>query len=161
MRMHESRIAGRMMAALMLVTPSLVLADDLPGAQPSDKPAGKQPGAEGNKGEGANAYGSFKLPEGAKVLGEASINEVRLAPEFGSGSKTTNIERVVGVVAMDRVYQAKGGYKKVVSFFDDEFKKMGIEPSIRATTPVSTAWAARLPEGGQTHIVVRNTQPVS
>jgi len=162
MRMTNSGIARRMMVALMMFGPSVAMADDLPGNPPQDKATGgKQQGTEWNKGEGQNLYGSFKLPEGSKLLGEASINEVRRLPEFASSPKSASVEHVMGVTAMDRVYQARGNYKKVVGFFESQLKQMNIEPAIRATTPVSTAWSVLLPDSRQTTIIVRNTQPVS
>src|SRR5262245_52247218 len=142
MRMTKSGIVRRVTVALMMLSPSVATADDLPGNQPQDKATEtKQQGAEGNKGEGANPYASLKLPAGAKLLGEASINEVRRLPEFASSPKSANIEHVMGVTAMDRVYQAQGPYKKVCAFFENQLKQTNIEPNLRATTPVSTAWS--------------------
>ncbi len=105
------------------------------------------------------------LPADATLLGVSEVAEVREFPEQtgAKGEKTAQMqkEEVVGAGALDRVWSTQKGYQQTVSKIDQALKSENIEVMAKTTTPTSTAWNVRMPDGHVANIVVRNTSPTS
>ena len=101
------------------------------------------------------------LPAGAKLVATAEVDDVRAFPEQRSSKAKAPPEAVVGVHAVDRVYETGRAYPDVVRFFDQQAAQSGNTQLERDATQTSTAWSIRLPQGEIVNVITRNTQPAT
>jgi hypothetical protein len=129
------------------------LASYAPGATLAEQPAG--PPAQTTQAP------RLELPHGAELVAAAEIDQVRAFPEQQAGKTKAPPDAVVGVRAVDRVYQTDGSHADVVKFFDQEAAQPGNTQRARDTTQTTTAWTIVLPRGTVANVIVRNTQPTT
>lgn len=133
-------------AALVTLAPAGALAQ----AQPSSREVA---------GEAGGKAGSLvQVPPNAKLVGTSEVDEIRQFPEQKSGKP---MERIVGVTAIDRVYESERPYADAVKFFDQEFQRAGYQQTSRTVTSSATAWVVRRPDGNVANVIVRNTSPTT
>ncbi|HZS36911.1 MAG TPA: hypothetical protein VFF06_08795 [Polyangia bacterium] len=101
----------------------------------------------------------IQVPPDSRLIGTAVVDEVRQFPEQQNAKKP--MERVVGVSAIDRVFESNRPYGDTVSYFDQEFQKGGFQLMARTVTPSSTAWVVKRPDGKIANAIVRNTSPAT
>jgi hypothetical protein len=106
--------------------------------------------------EGPKTNSLVQVPPNARLIGTSEVDEVRQFPEQKAGKP---MERIVGVSALDRVYEVEKPYADAVKFFDTQFQQKGFQQMSRTMTPTSTAWVVRRPDGNVANVIVRNTTP--
>src|SRR5579885_1334256 len=104
------------------------------------------------------ASGRLTIPLNSRLLGTASLGEIR---EFPEERQQSNIQRVVGVEATDQSYESDRSYGDVVAFFDREFQGGGFQLQERTVRPHSTLWTVKRPDGMLARVAVRNTTPTT
>ncbi len=97
-----------------------------------------------------------QVPANSKLIGTSEVDEVRQFPEQKSGKP---MERIIGVSALDRVYEVARPYADTVRYFDQQFQTQGYQQLSRTVTPTATAWVVRRPDGLVSNVIVRNTTP--
>ncbi len=116
-----------------------------------------QPPPQPQQAEGAKTS-LVQVPPNAKLIGTSEVDEIRQFPEQKAGKP---MERIVGVSAIDRVYEVQKPYADVVKFFDTQFQQKGYQQTSRAVTPTATSWTVRRPDGNVANVIVRNTSPAT
>jgi hypothetical protein len=106
--------------------------------------------------EGARAGALVQVPPNARLVGTSQVDEVREFPEQNGGKP---MERIIGVSAIDRVYEVQKPYADAVKFFDAQFRQQGFQQTSRMVTATATAWVVRRPDGNVANVIVRNTSP--
>jgi len=141
--------------AALLALP--VLAHGQAQPQPGDQ---NNPSAGMQRSQGAPQ--PIAIPPGAKLLGTTHATEIREFPEVQAQKKNkTPVEGLIGVTAVDNVYQIDRSFSDTVKFFDQQAKRSGAQVLERTVTPTATAWMVRMPSGNVANALVRNTQPVT
>lgn len=104
----------------------------------------------------------IKVPANATLVGKSMIDEIRAFPEMSkSGKQKPQMEKIVGIEGIDRVYQVDRSFADTVSFFDTQVKQQGFQSLARVETPSATAWTVKRPDGSVANVVVRNTNPTT
>jgi hypothetical protein len=100
-----------------------------------------------------------RVPPSARMVATAEIDRVHAFPEQ---KKRASLEAIVGVHAVDRVYEVGRSYADVVGFFDRQATDPGILLLGRDATRTATTWALMLsPDGRVANVIVRNTAPTT
>jgi hypothetical protein len=106
-------------------------------------------------------FGLIKVPPSAVPVGKSVVDEVRAFPEMGKGQSKAQMEKIVGVEGVDRVFQTDRPFADTVAFFDQQFKQPGFKQLARVETQSATAWTVKRPDGTVANAVVRNTKPTT
>jgi len=163
---------GKLVAVLACVAPGAALAQGADtgtqqGAQQGHTGGqgnmGAQPGAQAGQpgAQGTQQGAKITLPPGAKLVATAEVDQVRAFPEQQSAKGKGTQEEIIGLKAVDRVFEADRSYQDVVRFFDQEAGQGGNTQLSRDTTSTSTSWTIKVPQGRAVNVIVRNTKPTT
>jgi len=149
----------------LLLAPSLAMAND---NDTTSSTAPRQTQQQGTTATRDNAQQDLTtrrlLPKDAKLVGSVEATEVRAFPEqMGKSERASGVEKegLAGASGLDRVWTTKQAYTQTVGQLDQKLKNEGIEPMAKTTTPSSTAWNVRMPDGHIANVIVRNTKPTT
>lgn len=102
------------------------------------------------------------VPNGSKLVGEASVTEIRAFPEeVKTAAGPRGVEEAQGVAGTDRLYEAPEKYPAAVSFFDKTLAQDRFTVNARTVTRTSTYWSVKEPDGTIGRLAVRNTTPTT
>ena len=114
---------------------------------------------------GADEAPLVPTPDGARLIGQSSVDEIRAFPELGAktldGGSELAREKLVGVAGIDRAFSTEASYDDTVGWFDARLKHGGYRIRSRVSAPGTTAWIARRPDGSVAEVAVRNTTPTT
>ncbi|HXU68728.1 MAG TPA: hypothetical protein VN947_05340 [Polyangia bacterium] len=106
--------------------------------------------------------GLIAAPADARLVGSATIDEIRAFPELGRGMKTLPTRATAARVAgVDRIFEIDRPFADTVAWFDQAFTGGGQHIVSRVATPSATAWSVERPDGTVANAVVRNTTPTT
>ena len=150
-----------MAAGVLLGVSAIGYAAPPPGiqeAKPEEKAPENLPDKPMHLGVPSKAL--LPTPPNSMMIGQSKVDEIRAFPEM-SGGAPKELEKVVGMAAIDRVFESKSTYPDAVAFYDKQFNQKGYSTLARTVTPSSTAWTIRESSGPVAIAIVRNTSPTT